>query len=60
MSEWKPINTAPRDGSKVLLGWLPNGRLEKSVFSWWVGGLRKGHWAGNWTPTHWRHYETHP
>lgn len=47
---WKHIETAPKDGSLVELGWLPNGIVEHRVFSRW----KHGRWQGQWTPTHWR------
>jgi hypothetical protein len=36
MSKWLPIETAPRDGSPIVL-WLPHVRL-----------VRTGHWDRNW------------
>lgn len=50
MGEWRTIDTAPKDGRPVRLGWLPNGRLEYLVRSAWSGGQ----WQGGWTPTHWK------
>jgi hypothetical protein len=50
MSEWQPIDTAPKDGRLVVLGWLPNGLVEHKVISSW----KRDHWHGGWTPTHWR------
>ena len=47
---WHLIDTAPRDGQPVELGWLPDGVVEHSVISAWVDE----HWSGYWTPTHWR------
>lgn len=47
---WRNISSAPRDGSYVTLGWLPNGIVEHEVRSRWI----RGHgWEGDWTPTHW-------
>lgn len=51
MSEWQPIETAPRDGRVLRLGWLPNECLEFDAVSHWADG----EWAGGWTPTHWQH-----
>jgi hypothetical protein len=48
--KWQPIETAPKDGRRVVLGWLPNGKLEMETVSFW----RNDHWSGGWTPTHWR------
>lgn len=62
MAEWQPIETAPKDGSRMLLPFTDaNGRT--SVI---VGGY-DNHWTGkcwvisevrfqrpvDWTPTHW-------
>lgn len=64
MSEWQPIETAPRDGSEILLwvGRAWNGRLP-FVGSYWFGNETKGFWMNefynggqvpNFAPTHWR------
>lgn len=52
MSYWNPnMDEAPRDGSPVDLGWLPNGKLEIGpIRSRWLNS----EWEGHWTPTHWR------
>jgi hypothetical protein len=47
---WRPIESAPKDGRLVNLGWLVNGVVEHSVVSQWSGDQ----WQGFWTPTHWR------
>jgi hypothetical protein len=53
MGDWQPIETAPKDGRYVTLGWRPNGVTEYQTESHWVKGHVNGHWEGNWTPTHW-------
>jgi hypothetical protein len=48
---WQPIETAPKDGKTIELGWLPNWpTLEFAVRSRW----KRGEWEGHYTPTHWR------
>lgn len=47
---WQPMETAPKDGRLIALGWLPNHVLEHSVIARWVGEQ----WEWGWTPTHWR------
>jgi hypothetical protein len=32
MSEWKPIDEAPKDGTVILLGYVPNWRLDRRVY----------------------------
>ena len=58
-AQWEPIDTAPKDESVVLLGYLPNPRLDRRVYE---GRWSKG--EGTWTSvngfithnsaTHWR------
>ena len=54
--KWEPIETAPHDGRKVLLGWIANETLEWAAVSWWDGD----HWRDHWTPTHWQPIEDVP
>ncbi len=60
MSEWQPIETAPKDGTDVLIGWfeLP-GQKSMTIVFW--HSFRKA-WCNTWTlfsanavsqPTHW-------
>ena len=66
MSEWKPIETAPKDGSKILLAdysglknygvkdgmWIASGFWEPPE-----SNLERGHWTDKvewlYSPTHW-------
>lgn len=68
MSNWQPIDTAPRDGTRILI-WRPSiGRIDgRAEEGWWE--TQKYHnrprpywestgWHGigfkrNWPPTHW-------
>ena len=62
MSEWQPIETAPKDGTRVLIAW--NNGCDKGVVSaYWEPGyfgnigwtefqLRSDYWGPD-TPTHW-------
>jgi hypothetical protein len=42
MSEWRPIETAPRDGSDVLVAYW--GRLGKHVT---IARIQDGHWRSD-------------
>lgn len=66
MAGWQPIETAPKDGTKVDIVakvWLPAfDRFEYERFPdcWWTAGdsmvNRRAHWmnvSDGWRPTHW-------
>jgi hypothetical protein len=49
--EWQPIATVPKDGTTIILGWLPNGTIEHAVTTRWMGTR----WCGNYIDaTHWK------
>ncbi len=60
MNEWQAIETAPQDGTSVLLWARPNGLPEYGL-SVWIGAYRGSYtegWdsddSGRWlAPTHW-------
>ncbi len=55
MSEWQDIETAPKDGSLLLLCMSPHrGYLEvpMKVGGYW--GERWNIFGGSWIPTHWQ------
>lgn len=56
MSEWQPIETAPRDGTKILV-WVPDGGESEATTAWWL--LMEGwcdvrcvqlHYPSHWMP----------
>lgn len=59
--EWQPIETAPKDGSLVLLCLSPHrGYLEcpRKVGGWWDD--KWNIFGGSWCPTHWQPLPTPP
>ncbi len=42
---WKSIETAPKDGTSIILGWIPNGAVEYQAGTRW----REGRWSGGYT-----------
>ena len=41
LGAWQPIETAPKDGSLVILG---GGELQRPIFAWWTS---RNYWAGD-------------
>lgn len=39
--QWQPIETAPKDGTLIILG---GGEFQRPVFAWWTP---RGYWAGD-------------
>jgi hypothetical protein len=63
MSEWQPIETAPKDGAEILLGfagekWIVQGRwvgdYKARDGAWWaLNNDPTDAWGGELYPTHW-------
>ncbi len=66
--EWQPIETAPRDGTYVILGggtagfgWSIEGRFIESDDNWWaINNDPSDYWGAPLTPTHWMHLPPPP
>ena len=59
MSDWKPIDTAPKDGTEIILGVFSDSFVDATVMnSRWIDGEEKGcywlDWHGMPRPTHWQ------
>jgi len=57
---WQPIETAPKDGGQVLLGWptgVGEGLVMSGYWSDWRGRkswvTSRGEYSGDYAPTHW-------
>lgn len=57
MSEWQPIETAPKDGKLFLGVSCGNGWTSYNIVMWdWHKNRKTGNFKGPrgvWTPTHW-------
>lgn len=67
MSEWQKIESAPRDGTRILL-WpriirhrgRHYGQRRPEIGYWWTHADRTGSWVGAGKPTHWMHLPPPP
>lgn len=58
--EWQPIETAPKDGSAILIGGI--GGVDRArwgweapwIDGWWTDGHRSDAEGPDFTPTHWQ------
>lgn len=64
MSEWQPIETAPRDGTLIIYGgegWVTVGRWHLDEEQWWeLNNDPTDAWGGADNPTAWMPLPTPP
>ena len=57
MSEWKTIDSAPKDGAKILASAVGDGWSAYNIVWWrWHKNGKTGSWhttGSTWLPTHW-------
>lgn len=65
--EWKPIETAPKDGTRILTVKIIGGELLCPVVNEWNDPCKSGLGSFGWwastelqSPTHWRHLSSPP
>lgn len=60
MDQWRPIKTAPKDGTEILIGWFELRGQDSMTVARWHGSKKR--WMATWTlltdhlafqPTHW-------
>lgn len=60
MTDWRPIETAPKDGSPMWLYYPEAYKNDRQVVGWWVDDIREPRWMDHCDahdfiqPTHWQ------
>lgn len=56
MSEWMPIETAPKDGTVMLLAGVLDGPQDWRIkLGYWYADAVQWHiWGASWNPLHWQ------
>ena len=53
MSEWQPIETAPKDGTPILTAYYDDGKNYRVAPSWWNKHLPCWYGYGRIQPSYW-------